>query len=635
MEEPQMASSAFPKGGQLLSVLCCMCGVPIQPNPSNTCASCLAARSDVTRGISTEATLHQCRGCQRWHKEAGKWIACELESRELMALCLSNVSGLNTKTSKNDKGEKVRLIDASWIWTEPHSMRLKVRLTIQKEVQTGTILQQSFMVVFVVRNQQCIECQAEFRQGSWKSLVQVRQRVQHKRTFLYLEQLILKHGAHRGCLSIETYKDGMDFYFPDKGKSARFISFIENVVPIKVSYHMICIQETVSKMEMKYTFLIQSICFITLLQVKYSKKLISTDDKSNISNYKFTNLVEICLLCKDDLLYLPKKVANNLGNISRTVLVKNISNLIHFIDPFTGQIASMPAEMYWRDPMAFRPIVTAARSRFTRFVILGKEPVVLQTNVSKKSTSKQRNRLAHVTVAREADLGANDAQDEVNSHVGYLLKAGDVCVGYDLKEVQLVDDEAESVRGTDTLPNTILLRKLYGGVATEDVNAAKQRIFRVERLDTVAGEENERKSKKDLANEDMDEEDFMQEIEADKEMRNKMNLYKAAHVANKKKEDMDMGDDDDEDDDQKIDLDELLDGLVLNDGPDKKSEPMQEFDEDAPWGLKNTVEEGEKAAKDGINYVGRDAARQLKDKESATTVSQFGEEFMNKKFNFL
>ena len=630
-----MASSAFPKGGQLLSVLCCMCGVPIQPNPSNTCASCLAARSDVTRGISTEATLHQCRGCQRWHKEAGKWIACELESRELMALCLSNVSGLNTKTSKNDKGEKVRLIDASWIWTEPHSMRLKVRLTIQKEVQTGTILQQSFMVVFVVRNQQCIECQAEFRQGSWKSLVQVRQRVQHKRTFLYLEQLILKHGAHRGCLSIETYKDGMDFYFPDKGKSARFISFIENVVPIKVSYHMICIQETVSKMEMKYTFLIQSICFITLLQVKYSKKLISTDDKSNISNYKFTNLVEICLLCKDDLLYLPKKVANNLGNISRTVLVKNISNLIHFIDPFTGQIASMPAEMYWRDPMAFRPIVTAARSRFTRFVILGKEPVVLQTNVSKKSTSKQRNRLAHVTVAREADLGANDAQDEVNSHVGYLLKAGDVCVGYDLKEVQLVDDEAESVRGTDTLPNTILLRKLYGGVATEDVNAAKQRIFRVERLDTVAGEENERKSKKDLANEDMDEEDFMQEIEADKEMRNKMNLYKAAHVANKKKEDMDMGDDDDEDDDQKIDLDELLDGLVLNDGPDKKSEPMQEFDEDAPWGLKNTVEEGEKAAKDGINYVGRDAARQLKDKESATTVSQFGEEFMNKKFNFL
>lgn len=217
--------------GTMVNVLCCLCGVPIAPNPANTCPSCLASKADVTRGISTEATLHQCRGCQRWHVDAGKWMACDLESRELMTLCLKNVSGLNKNASSEDK---VRLIDASWIWTEPHSMRLKVRLTVQKEVQSGTILQQSFVVEFIVRNQQCVECQAEFRTGSWKSLVQVRQRVSHKRTFLYLEQLILKHGAHRGALNIETFRDGMDFYFPDKSKAARFMSFLESVVPIKV-----------------------------------------------------------------------------------------------------------------------------------------------------------------------------------------------------------------------------------------------------------------------------------------------------------------------------------------------------------------------------------------------------------------
>jgi nonsense-mediated mRNA decay protein 3 len=160
-------------------------------------------------------------------------MACDLESRELMTLCLKNVNGLNKNASSEDK---VRLVDAGWVWTEPHSMRLKVRLTVQKEVQTGTILQQSFVVEFIVRNQQCVECQAEFRTGSWKSLVQVRQRVSHKRTFLYLEQLILKHGAHRGALSVETFRDGMDFYFPDKSKAARFISFLESVVPVKVRY---------------------------------------------------------------------------------------------------------------------------------------------------------------------------------------------------------------------------------------------------------------------------------------------------------------------------------------------------------------------------------------------------------------
>ena len=159
-----------------------------------------------------------------------------------MALCLTNVSGLKKRKNEGASG-KVRLVDAAWVWTEPHSMRLKIRLTIQREVEAGggTILQQSFVVEFIVRNQQCIECQASFRQGSWKSLVQVRQRVGHKRTFLYLEQLILRHGAHRGCLSIETFKEGMDFYFPDKGKAARFMSFLEDVVPLKVCHEIVFI----------------------------------------------------------------------------------------------------------------------------------------------------------------------------------------------------------------------------------------------------------------------------------------------------------------------------------------------------------------------------------------------------------
>jgi len=575
-----------PAGGTLVKVLCCGCGIPIDPNPSNSCANCLASTTDVTRGISTEAILHQCRGCQRWHKDSGKWVACQLESRELMALCLSNVSGLGKSSNK------VRLVDAGWIWTEPHSMRLKVRLAVQKEVQTGTILQQSFTVVFMVRNQQCIDCQAEFRQGSWKSLVQVRQRVGHKRTFLYLEQLILKHGAHRGCLSIETFRDGMDFYFPDKGKANRFISFLENVVPLKV---------------------------------KCSKKLIGTDDKSNISNFKFTNMVDICPLCKDDLLYLPAKLARTLGNIPRTVLVKNVSNLIHIIDPLSSQTASMSPEQFWRDPI--RPIITAARSRMVRYVCLGKEPIVLQRNYSRKSaTRKNRSRLASVTLAKEVDLGKNDEQQEEKSHVGYLLKAGDVCLGYDLTEAQFVDDEAEDMRSRGKLPNVIVVRKLYGGVATCDINASKSRIWKLQRLDVdVAESMKARSAKKDAEMDDVDEEDFMQEVEADAEMRRNMNLFKSKALKKK----ADTNDDDkpmeeEEDDDQKVKLDELLDGLVLEDGPDP--EDMAKLDkgvleEEDAWNASVFVTEGEKAAKDGISYIDRTVASRVQDKETAIHVT--------------
>lgn len=589
----QVLDTAAPPPPQMATVLCCICGAPIAPNVANTCATCLASTSDITRGISTEATLHQCRGCQRWHKEAGKWIACELESRELMALCLQHVSGLKSKT------HRVHLTDASWIWTEPHSMRLKVRLTVQREVQVGTILQQSFTVEFIVRNQQCIECQAEFRQGSWKSLVQVRQRVTHKRTFLFLEQLILKHGMHRAALNIETFRDGMDLYFPDKGKAARFIAFLDSVCPIKF---------------------------------KQSKKLISTDDKNNLTNFKYTTYVEICALCKDDLLFLPARSARQLGSISRLVLVKNISNVIHLIDPLSGQTASMTSDAYWRDPV--RPLITAARSRLARYVVLGKEAVFLRQNIAQRTPGrKQRSRLASLALANEDDLGVNDRQAEALSHQGYLLKSGDVCLGYDLKETQLVDDEAERLRADGKIPDVVVVRKLYGGAAASGSEAsAKVRIWKLQRLDVKAADEPAGRGAQKAAAEsdEMDEEDFLQEVEADKEMRLSMNLYKRDDLKKKKPEgiiatadcvDQDDDDDEEDEDDQQIKLDELLDGLALDTGPD---------DDDGGEGVASEslyLAEGEKAAKDGLTYVPRDAARSVRDKDAAVPVAGLGKEF--------
>ena len=463
-------------------------------------------------------------------------------------------------------------------------MRLKVRLTIQREVEGGTILQQSFVVVFVVRNQQCVECQAEFRQGSWKSLVQVRQRVSHKRTFLYLEQLILKHGAHRGCLSIETFRDGMDFYFPDKSKAARFMSFLENVTPIKT---------------------------------KASKKLIGTDDKSNVSNFKYTNLVEICPLCKDDLLWLPAKMARNMGNIARLVLVRNVSNVIQLIDPLTGQTAAMSGDAFWREPI--RPLITGARSRWSRYVVLAKEPVFLRQNKSKKQTNrKQRTRLASITMAKEEDMGVNDNQYEERSHLGYLMKAGDVCVGYDLKETQFVDDEAERLRAAGQIPDVILIRKLYGSASDGSANAVKKRIWKLQRLDVEAGEENvqSRGAKNEADADAMDEEDFMQEVEADREMRQNINLYKSDYLKKKADKDREIieeegNSEDDDDDDQQVKLDELLDNLVLDNGPDEEAQQQEYL----------TLEEGERAAKDGLMYVNREDARDVRDKDVAVAVS--------------
>ena len=72
-----------------------------------------------------QATVNFCRNCERYLSPPQNWLPAELESRELLAICLRRLKGL----------KEVRLIDAGFIWTEPHSKRLRVKLTVQKEVR--------------------------------------------------------------------------------------------------------------------------------------------------------------------------------------------------------------------------------------------------------------------------------------------------------------------------------------------------------------------------------------------------------------------------------------------------------------------------------------------------------------------
>lgn len=330
-------------------------------------------------------------------------------------------------------------------------------------------------------------------------------------------------------------------------------------------------------------------------------------------------------------------MARNLGNIARLVLVKNVSNVIHLIDPLSGQTAALEGDVFWRDPI--RPMVTAARARLTRYMVLGKEAVFLRQNVSKKTIKrKQKSRLASLTLAREDDLGQNDTQMEERSHVGYLLKAGDVCLGYDLKETQLVDDDAERERTAGKFPDVIVVRKLYGSAA-KGTESQASRPWRLRRLDVVDSETNRRKAAMEDADA-MDEEDFLQEVEADKDMRVNINLYRQQVIKRSRSGSMDTEDarsreeapnannnDDDgsESDDQKVTLEELLDGLNLDEGRDAEDE--EGTDDMVPF-----LGEGERAQQDGIGYIAREDARGVREKETAVSVANgaLGEDFLSK-----
>jgi len=88
-------------------------------------------------------------------------------------------------------------------------------------------------VEYVVGHQMCDDCRRREAKDTWKAVVQVRQKVSHKKTFYYLEQLILRHGAHKYANNMAERPDGLDFFFPTKNYAQKFVEFLFSVIPAR------------------------------------------------------------------------------------------------------------------------------------------------------------------------------------------------------------------------------------------------------------------------------------------------------------------------------------------------------------------------------------------------------------------
>lgn len=143
------------------NIPCCICGTMIIPNAANQCSSCLAQdfdlKSILQRGPGGgDIIIHQCRQCRRFARNERLFEHLDIESPELLALCLKHIPALSASADP-----KLHLVDAMWIFTEPHSMRLKVRLTVRTEVQ-NVMIQQRVAVELILKWKQCPDCNREY-----------------------------------------------------------------------------------------------------------------------------------------------------------------------------------------------------------------------------------------------------------------------------------------------------------------------------------------------------------------------------------------------------------------------------------------------------------------------------------------
>ncbi|KAJ8966531.1 hypothetical protein NQ317_007177 [Molorchus minor] len=473
-------------------ILCCECGIAVEPNPANMCVACLRSHVDITEGIPKQATLHFCRGCERYFHPPAEWVQCALESRELLSLCLKKLKGLN----------RVKLVDASFVWTEPHSKRIKVKLTVHGEVMGGTVLQQVFIVEYTVAHQMCDECHRSEAKDYWRASVQVRQKAENKKTFYYLEQLILKHKAHENTLGIKPVHGGLDFFYTTEGHARKMVDFLGAVLPCKS---------------------------------QHSKKLISHDIHSNTYNYKFTYSIEIVPVSKDSVVCLPKKLTQHLGGISQICVVYRVTNSIHLIDPSTAQIAEINSTTYWRYP--FGSICNP--KQFVEYIVMDIEPIMDKERkfFPGQGAISNRHVLADVWIVKASELG---------THLGHVLRPGDSALGYNVEDSNINDVHFEKLDKTK-VSDVILVKKHYGDRAFRK----RQRVWKLKRLaegDTAFDPD---------AN---DFHEFLNDLEEDPSLRQNVNIFKDSS----KQMPVDSNDKYDETVPH-ITLEEMLDDLVIND----------------------------------------------------------------------
>jgi len=514
------------------TVLCCSCGVPMVPNSTMRCAQCLKQEVSITDGISRQVALPHCRNCGRYNKPP--WTHCEPESRELLGMCLKRVRGI---------GKDVRLVDASFIWTEEHSKRIKVKITVQKEIATGSVLQQTMVCEFNVINQQCEDCQKSFTPHIWNCIVQVRQKVPHRRTLCFLEQLILKHDAHEKVISLKETREGMDFHFSQRSHGQRFSDFVQSYIPTKL---------------------------------KTSKHLVSYDANSNNYHYKYTIQNELCPVCTDDLVAIPKGWSDLLNSASPIMICHKMSTAVHLIDPLTLRGCDIPAYEYWKKPFDS----AACREQCTEFIVLNVEEVEtpeMGTRPKHHLAGRNKMKLADVEIARTQDFGMNDDRLIVRSHLGAILRPGNRVLGYDLRHINVAGFQKTGL--VDRTPaDVFLVKKIF--------QRKKGRAWELRRLER----EREEGEKEMGDNDDM--EAMKQDLEEDPELRRHVNMYRQedgakpakakasktpaqASVAGAAARPARASEDDDDDDDEEenagpeVPLAELLEGLQLKEG-DKK-----------------------------------------------------------------
>ena len=455
-------------------IVCCLCSAVIDANPRGTCEACFRKSLNIKTCIPTEFEIQYCKECQRFLRPP--YVKIDRESTDMMKLCLSRIKSYD---------KKVKIIDSNFIYTEPHSKVIKIKITIQKEIDKN-LISQNLVIEFKEKWGICRDCQKLQTPHTWASCVQIRQRVPHKKTMLYLEQIILKNKMQKNSLYFQEANDGFDFFFSTRRAGEIFSNWLATIVPSKITY---------------------------------TKKYVS------MSTSTFTYLVDVANVAKYDLFILDKESYKKLGGIGPLLVCTRLSSRTIFEDVRTFNHLYLDGNTFFK--YKFNSFCNS--NQLSEFLILDVQEEVdynfgsINNNTNNINNKKKKNKGKKNKKRKNKDESDSDDNEnnnineininekeessmsistnyekgkekekkldeekehilkckktfikcirndnekdegeiiEIKSHLSDVIKPGETYLGYDLRSINLSSENSSFLEeNKNKLPDVILVRK--------------------------------------------------------------------------------------------------------------------------------------------------------------------------------
>jgi nonsense-mediated mRNA decay protein 3 len=176
-------------------------------------------------------------------------------------------------------------------------------------------------------------------------------------------------------------------------------------------------------------------------------------------------------------------------------------------------VGEIPGSLYWKNPF---PALASSR-QLVEFEVLDVEKLR-----GKEAKQKGKYVLAEAQICRSDNVGEDNSEIFVTTHLGNILHAGDTVKGYDISTSNFNDKNLRSYKSMK-LPDVILVRKIF-----------EKRRKRNWKLKEMEKEEEENGKKKPQTKDEKEYKRFLEELEEDEELRSKINIYKGI-IRNKAK----------------------------------------------------------------------------------------------------